>query len=110
MKLVSTLVLVIPAVLVAFTTSASEGPKQAPPGWPTMATPAVEPYYPPSCYLGNCNYEAWGNCAPKGGTIEECIGSCDDASDCMPGGLEKCTCSGDPPSCLTLISRQKLGG
>lgn len=98
MKLASTLVLVIPAILVAFTTSASEGPKQAPPGWPTSAPPAVQYYpYSPSCYFGNCNdYGAWGNCAPRGGTIEECIGSCDDASECL-GGIEKCTCEGDPP-------------
>ena len=100
MKLASTLVSVIPAILVAFTTSASEGPKQAPPGWPIVAPPAVAMYYPypPSCYLGNCNFErAWGNCAPRGGTIEDCIGTCDEASECLPGGAEKCTCEGDPP-------------
>ena len=98
MKLASNLVLVVPAILVAFTMSAGEGPKQAPPGWPTLAPGEVQLYpYPPECYFGNCgDYGMWGNCAPRGGKIEECIGSCDSSADCL-GGPEKCTCEGDPP-------------
>ena len=98
MRLASNLVLVIPAILVAFTTSASEGAKQAPPGWPTLAPGAVQLYpYPPECYFGNCeDYGpgAWGNCAPKGTDWEDCIDTCEyDGSEC-PGGIAKCTCLG----------------
>ena len=95
MKLASTLVLVVPAILVAFTTSAGEGPKQAPLGWPTLAPGEVQFYYPPSCYLGNCDFEGWwGDCAAKQeADIFKCNGKCDDAPDC-PAGAEVCTCLG----------------